>query len=571
MIWLLACTLPFPNRTFVQNPSHDYDGDGVTEARGDCDDAEASVFPSAGEVCDGLDNDCDARVDDADDDVTGLESGFVDFDGDGFGDSARPLAVCSLADVTGALAAALGGDCDDAAAAVNPGALEVCGNGLDDDCDGSTGACGWEATNEMASADIVLRGGEDAAGSGLAAGEDVDGDGLGDFAVGAPEHDPSASLITAGFVAVYLTGDGIASGDLLDAPTFIEADYDNARLGFSLAWTRPDAGGAVSLVAGEPSQEGATEHPGGAVHIWTDTYAYADGAVYASGSPGYGLGYEVADGGSLSVGTDSVLATAYASGDGEILLLPRHADGEWVAEDAALATVYGDADAALGNNALRTSDLDGDGVDDLVAGAHNYAASGGGAFVVFHGPLDGAYILADADLLVTAESGSLGRMVEPGDLDGDGDLDLVVSNDVRGDEPGLIFGFLGSTLRRFGRTAVEGDADFTLAGPDGEPAGSGLSILGDVDGDELPDLAVSTHRSNGEDGGMYLVPGPFAGAADLADVGYRFIGEPDARETGRVLDGLGDLNGDGRPDWIAAAPAERADSAVYIFFGREGP
>jgi hypothetical protein len=570
MIWLLACTLPFPDRTFVQNPSHDYDGDGVTEARGDCDDAEASVFPSAAEVCDGLDNDCDARVDDADDDVTGLESGFVDFDGDGFGDSARPLVVCSLADVTGALAAALGGDCDDAAAEVNPGAPEVCGNGLDDDCDGSTGACGWEATNEMASADIVLRGGEDATGSGIAAGEDVDGDGLGDFAVGVPQYDASASTIAAGFVAVYLSGAGIVSGELLDAPILVQASEDNARLGFSLAWTRPDASGLVSLVAGEPSQSGATDYPGGAVHIWTSSYAYDDGAVYSSLTAGYGLGYEVADGGSLAADA-SVLVNAVAGGQGDILLLPSYTDGDWIVEDSAIATLVGDVGAVLGTNALRASDIDGDGVDDLIAGAHNYTDSGGGAFVVFHGPLDGAYTMADADLLVTAESGSLGRMVDAGDLDGDGDADLVASNDVRGDEPGLVFGFFDSTLRRLGTFAAEGDADFTLSGPAGEPTGSGLAIVGDVDGDDTVDLAVGTHRSNGENGGMYLVPGPFAGTSDLSDVGYRFIGEADARETGRVLDGLGDMNGDGRADWIVAAPAERVDGAVYVFFGREGP
>jgi hypothetical protein len=38
--------------------SVDNDGDGVGNCDGDCDDAEASVYPGASQVCDGLNNDC---------------------------------------------------------------------------------------------------------------------------------------------------------------------------------------------------------------------------------------------------------------------------------------------------------------------------------------------------------------------------------------------------------------------------------------------------------------------------------------------------------------------------------
>lgn len=34
-------------------------------------------------------------------------------------------------------------DCDDGNPAVNPDAEEVCGNGVDDDCNGNAGRCGW--------------------------------------------------------------------------------------------------------------------------------------------------------------------------------------------------------------------------------------------------------------------------------------------------------------------------------------------------------------------------------------------------------------------------------------------
>jgi len=108
-------TLPDPGpEPFCIGIDNDRDGVTVCGADGvfhtaddDCDDRNASVFPQAVELCDGLDTNCDTVLPSAE---------TTDEDGDGF-------LRCD--------------DCDDLDAAAAPGLLEVC-DGIDNDCDGVT-------------------------------------------------------------------------------------------------------------------------------------------------------------------------------------------------------------------------------------------------------------------------------------------------------------------------------------------------------------------------------------------------------------------------------------------------
>jgi len=112
------------------NLPEDSDGDGYN-ALDDCDDDDPTISPGAEEACDEIDNDCDGEVDE---DVV-YRDVFVDADGDGFGDDGSVEQTC---EPTGDGYADQGGDCDDTAPEVFPGAPEIC-DGLDSDCDGLVG------------------------------------------------------------------------------------------------------------------------------------------------------------------------------------------------------------------------------------------------------------------------------------------------------------------------------------------------------------------------------------------------------------------------------------------------
>ncbi|MGA1223363.1 MAG: MopE-related protein, partial [Phycisphaerales bacterium] len=99
---------------------------------GDCDDADALVYPGAAESCADLavDNDCDGDMSDAE--ASDTTDYFVDADQDGFGAGA---ATPSCSPIEGSVANA--DDCDDTDGATYPGAAELCANlGTDNDCDG---------------------------------------------------------------------------------------------------------------------------------------------------------------------------------------------------------------------------------------------------------------------------------------------------------------------------------------------------------------------------------------------------------------------------------------------------
>ena len=108
--------------------------EGRVDVAGDCDDSNPSVHAMAEELCDGIDQDCDGVVDDNPSDGTWA---YRDTDGDGWGDESDPLLLCEV--LSGWSVEP--GDCDDGDPAISPDADEICGDGVDDDCDGADEDC----------------------------------------------------------------------------------------------------------------------------------------------------------------------------------------------------------------------------------------------------------------------------------------------------------------------------------------------------------------------------------------------------------------------------------------------
>ena len=94
-----------------------WDGTAVTGYE-DCDDTDLTVYPTATELCDGQDNDCDGS----------LDTDEVDNDVDGYVECSEDSGGWDGGSAT------LYEDCDDTDATINPGASELC-DGQDNDCD----------------------------------------------------------------------------------------------------------------------------------------------------------------------------------------------------------------------------------------------------------------------------------------------------------------------------------------------------------------------------------------------------------------------------------------------------
>jgi hypothetical protein len=362
---------------------------------------------------------------------------------------------------------------------------------------------------------------------------DVNGDGYDDVIVGAIRYDAGQTDEGAAFI-FHGSASGLGNGNPATAATQIESNQINAFLGWSV-------GGA-----GDVNGDGYDDVIVGARN-------------FAAGQTGEGAAF-------VFLGS----ASGIADGD------PNTAAAQLEANQAA---------ASFGYSVAGAGDVNGDGYDDVIVGARNYASgqSGeGGAFVFLGSALgigDGNPSNAAAVLQGDQSNANFGHVVDgAGDVNGDGYDDVIVgapNYDAGQSNEGAAFVFLGSAS---GVASAPASAAATqLEGEQISAAlGTGAAGAGDVNGDGYDDvIASATLYDAGEtdEGAAFVFHGSPAGIADAtpATAATQLESNVGSSEFGASVAGVGDVTGDGYSDVVVGATgytvAQFEEGAAFLFAG----
>jgi len=455
--------------TILGAPCPDLDADGYADCTvpgcnatglvcGDCDDGTAYVHPAASEVCNHGDDDCDR----------GVDEGFPQQS------SRQPLADRHphANDRYGTAVASIG---------------DANGDGVPDFVVGSPqddlGATDGGSVTLYSGADrtVLCRAvgaNADTLGVSVAAVGDINGDGKSDFAASAPSHDAIVVLsgvdcsqlarcVDSAYGVSNLGGDhglaGLADVTGDGIPEILAgADSSTTALhqgGRAVVFTVTAAGGCTVLRSLEDPDLAIYAYLGYAVSALDDVTG--DGvADIAVGEPGY-AGY-----------TGSVLIFSGANG----ALVRRIVDPSGAANDH------------MGESLATIGCLDGDGIRELVAGSARKSAPGGSSagHVLVFSPEDGV-VRRD---IVHADGGNdwLGWSVAVlRDLDGD-EVDEIVAGARYGDTAGGADA--GKAVVFSGATGAEIQELIDVAGLAGDQLGYTVASAGDLSGDGIPEILV---------------------------------------------------------------------------------
>ncbi len=463
----------------------------------------------------------------------------------------------------------LGNDCDDNDPAVNPGAPEDC-NGLDDNCDGQAddGATSIWYT-------------------------DADGDGYGD-----PETGFEDCVDSTGFVAdgtdcddddptVHPDAEEVCDGDDDNCdgrPDEIEvnrwySDADGDGYGHPAEYEdtcAPDEGWV--LVGDDCSPNEAWVHPG-ADEECNDDDEDCDGEIDEDFDlDGDGYQSDECDGGD---DCDDSAGDVHPDGD-EICDdgIDNDCDGkdafcglsgEYVAGTDTEGKFYSPNASYDAGRLVDVGDVDGDGVNDVVVATLYANGYNGGGYLVY-GPMSGTQDLSTYGYRFEGarDTYGAGRSVGLADTNNDGFDDIIFGAPYTGSQSAFIV--YGPVTDDMDLT----DADVQIEGEYGTYCAHGTD-LGDVNGDGYADAIIGAYYEDmgggSGSGNGYLKYGPFTTSEiDIRDeYDGLLIGENPSSYTGRIMRGGEDYNGDGIGDVLVPAVYDSTSGpyagSVYMVYG----
>ncbi|MCZ7582581.1 MAG: integrin alpha [Deltaproteobacteria bacterium] len=239
----------------------------------------------------------------------------------------------------------------------------------------------------------------------------------------------------------------------------------------------------------------------------------------------------------------------------------------WTAESDQVSAYFGYCVSGAG-------DVNGDGYDDVIVGAHTYdnGQNDEGRAYVFLGQSSGV----QSSPIWTGESdqadAQFGISVSgAGDVNGDGYDDVIVGAslyDNSTNNEGRAYVFLGQA------SGVQASATWTADGAQtNDQFGSSVSAAGDVNGDGYDDVIVGAKRyDNGQndEGGAYV----FLGLASGVQSSPAWTAESDQASAffGWAVSDAGDVDADGYDDVVVGAAlydnGQNDEGRAYLFLGQ---
>ena len=509
---------------------YDMDHDG-SPSNEDCDDNDGSVFPDNDELCDGVDNDCDGDIDEG-----------WDNDGDGH----LPL-TCEGGD-----------DCDYNNGSISPSATDVPYDGIDQDCSGADNL-------------------------------DADGDGFDALEAGGNDCDDEDGTIYPGApeVAKDEIDQDCDGEDLLDG----DGDgYDDEDWGGTDC---NDADDTIHPNAWDWMNDGIDADCDGSNGRAVDMTG-SDVIFSGSSSSNEYFAYSIAscdiDGdGQL----DIIMSAPLADGNlGNVGIFLGTSNADWGTagsmSDADIIISGDDIGLGLG---VQCGDIDGDGLDDLIAASGEYYYYNTDVRLsVWYGGTTWAteMVQAEADAEIIIDLGTTSSQTSVyavgfglGDLDNDGAEDLFIDADVGSDLEGLGDPDGNLWIIPGGEWMGENYAtDLVTARitPDQNDAITSYAVVPDWDGDGLNELVIGqgeyTSDVTGTEytlGRLSFISGWPASDDTVANLAFASLEGSSGFDSGFGYGPvMSDFDGDGASDLYSCAPyvpySTRTNSgACYVF------